>query len=314
MGYAITNQQSPIKGAGNFSRMNFTSNIGTELFKGLTLRTNTHLIYTFDQIVPYFDGTGNAGALFSALNTSPFFDFNHKLADGTYPYRLNATILSVNGANPFYYEEYSSQQKKVIDLVENLNLNYKFPKFVELDAKYGLTYDSYVNKRIYQNQSTNINAVSQTSYIGPGTDNTGAIVDDNNNTTFQNFLGSAFFRTDFQKDFHSRFPITTSTQISYDFRRTREVDLQVQGNGLPSYAIFNLRQTKSVVDNSDAVTTLITYGGLLNQRIEFGDYGGVSGGFRSDYSSAFGSTQAFTFPRLDGLSDQVPSVSGKMED
>jgi TonB-linked SusC/RagA family outer membrane protein len=300
VGYGITSQQSPIKGAGSFSRMNFTSNIGTELFKGFTIRSNTQLIYTLDQINPYFDGTGNSGALYSALNTSPFFDFNHKLADGTYPYRLNATIVSVNGANPFYYEEYSSQQKKVVDLVENLNANYKINHFVELDAKYGLTYDSYVNRRIYQNQSANINALSQTTYIGPGSDNTGALVDDNNNTTFQNLLVSAFFRTDFQKDFHSRFPITTSTEIAYDYRKNREVDLQFQGNQLPPYAIYNMAQTKVVKNNTDQIITLITYGGLVNQRIEFGDYGGVSGGVRSDFSSAFGSSQAFTFPRLDG--------------
>jgi len=300
IGYGITSQESPIKDAGTYTRMNFTSNIGTELFKGFTIRTNTQLIYTLDGINPYFDGSGNGGALYSALNTSPFFDFNHKLADGTYPYRLNATIVSVNGANPFYYEEYSSQEKKVIDIIENLNANYKVNKFLELDAKYGITYNSYINKRIYQNQSGNINAVNQTAYIGPGSDNTGALLDDNNNTTFQNLLISGFFRTDFQKDFHSRFPITTSTEVAYDYRKNKENDLQVQGNGLPSYAIYNMKQTKTQVVNTDLVTPFITYGFLLNQKIDFGDYGGVSGGFRSDYSSAYGAGHTpFTFPRFD---------------
>jgi len=301
MGYSINSQESPIKNAGTYTRMNFTSNIGTELFKGFTIRSNTQLVYTQDGINQYLDGTGNAGALYSALNTSPFFDFNHKLADGTYPYRLNATIVSVNGANPFYYEEYASQDKRVIDVIENLNANFKVNKFVELDAKYGINYNSYINKRIYQNQSANINAVNQTSYIGPGPDNTGALVDDNNNTTFQNLILTGFFRTDFQKDFHSRFPITTSTQVEYDYRKNKENDLQIQGNGLPTYAIYNMKQTKAQQVNTDLVTPFITYGFLLNQKIDFGDYAGVSGGFRTDYSSAFGQGSApFTFPRFDG--------------
>ena len=45
----------------------------------------------------------------------------------------------------------------------------------------------------------------------------------------------------------------------------------------------------------------ITYGYLVDQHIDLGDYAGVAGGFRSDYSSAFGGgSKAFTFPHVNG--------------
>ena len=43
--------------------------------------------------------------------------------------------------------------------------------------------------------------------------------------------------------------------------------------------------------------TFVTYGYLFDQRFDFGNYGGITGGFRTDYSSAFGAgSKPFTFP------------------
>jgi hypothetical protein len=40
---------------------------------------------------------------------------------------------------------------------------------------------------------------------------------------------------------------------------------------------------------------------LINQRVDYGEVAGISGGFRTDYSSAFGAASTpFTFPRGDG--------------
>ena len=45
----------------------------------------------------------------------------------------------------------------------------------------------------------------------------------------------------------------------------------------------------------------VTYGYLFDQRFDFGNYGGISGGFRTDYSSAFGAgSKPFTFPHFNG--------------
>lgn len=306
IGFAYNKQESAIRGAGDVSRMNLTANLGTEIFKGFTIRTNTQLIYTNNGLNPFFTSGGNT--IYNALNTSPFFDFNQKMPDGNYPYRMNAGIVSVNGSNPFYYEQYSSAKTNKIDIIENLNANYKINRFVELDAKYGINYDSQNNTQVYQNQSQNINAKNFSTFIGPGTDNTGAIRNLTYKTTFQNALISAYIRTDFEKDFHLNVPITTSTQLSYDYRNNKYSQFLIQGNGLPTYPIYNLNQTSTQQvlgrqtdgTQGDFVRPFITFGYLLNQKIDIGEFGGVSGGFRTDYSSAFGAgSKPFTFPRGD---------------
>ncbi len=299
IGYSYNKQESAIRGAGNFTRMNLTSNIGTEIFKGFTIRSSTQLISTKDALNPYFQH-GGGSAIYQALNTSPFFDFNHKLADGTFPDRLNAGVVSVNGANPFYYEEYSNRLATRTDIIENLDADYKINRFIELDAKYGVNYDANDDNQIYKNQSQNINASHFNSYIGGGTDNTGSLQNYATKSLFQNANVSAFIRTDFKKDFHINFPLTTSTQLSYDYRKNKDSYYNSQGNGLPSYAIYNMNQTKNQQVTSDFVIPFITYGYLVNQKFDFGDFGGLSAGVRSDYSSAFGGgSKPFTFPRAD---------------
>jgi len=51
---------------------------------------------------------------------------------------------------------------------------------------------------------------------------------------------------------------------------------------------------------SDFTIPFLTYGYLINQRLEWGDLLGISGGFRRDWSSAFGQGQTpKNFPRAD---------------
>jgi hypothetical protein len=64
---------------------------------------------------------------------------------------------------------------------------------------------------------------------------------------------------------------------------------------------MNQTASQSVVPKvGDYVEPFVTYGYLVNQKIDFGELGGISAGFRSDYSSAFGQgSKPFTFPRGD---------------
>ncbi|MEX6689264.1 SusC/RagA family TonB-linked outer membrane protein [Danxiaibacter flavus] len=313
MDFALTlsnnRQESNIRNNGYVDRTNFTANVGTQLFNGFTLRSITQLVYTKNTLHPFYgEGRNN---IYNMLNTSPFFDLEHKLADGTYPFSLNAGTISVNGYNPNYDFEYTSGEDNKVDVVQNLQANYKVNKFVELDGKYGINYKKQDIKWIFQNQSGNLNSNSQESwqYQYNSNDNTGEIDNFSYTTTFQNLLLSAYIKTDFQKDFNSRLPITTSTQISYDYRKNMYKQYITYGVGLPSYPIYNLNQTSSQAvvgrlsdgTQGDYVEPFVTYGYLINQKIDFGDFGGISGGFRSDYSSAFGKgSTPFTFPRADG--------------
>ncbi|AUD03832.1 SusC/RagA family TonB-linked outer membrane protein [Spirosoma pollinicola] len=309
---ANNHTSSPIltKENGYIDRSNLSANIGTELFKGFTIRSTTQLVYTKNTLKPglgaaygpFNGGNGNVGSVYNFLNTSPFFDLTRKLADGTYPVYPTADFLSVNAGNPYYQASYTDAINNKIDVLQNFNANYKINKFLELDAKYGINYRNETARWTYFNQSQNTSSEyyqSWTANYAP--DNKGEIDNFQYNNTFQNFLGTAFIRTDFQDDFHIKLPIQTSTQISFDYRKNRSTQYDTYGVGLSTAPPFNVAATSSQAVANDIVTPFITYGYLVNQKVDFGDYGGITAGFRTDWSSAFGAgSTPFTFPHFDG--------------
>ncbi|MFT4032403.1 MAG: SusC/RagA family TonB-linked outer membrane protein [Siphonobacter sp.] len=298
---------TPIMKNGYVDRSNVSANLGTELFKGFTIRSTTQLIYTKNTLGPslgasYGGDKGGVGGVYSFLNTSPFFDLTYKMADGNSPAYQTALMLSINAFNPYYRKQYSSAISNKVDVIQNFEGDYKFPKFVELNAKYGINYRSENSRRIYLNQSENANSNYYETWAGAyASDNTGEIDNFQYTNTFQNFLGTAFIRTDFQNDFHSKLPITTSTQVSFDYRKSKYTDYRTYGVGLPLSPPIKLTSTSSQAVAYDYEEPFVTYGYLVNQKIDFDDIGGVTAGFRSDWSSAFGGgSTPFTFPHFDG--------------
>lgn len=307
---------------GYADRSNLTANIGTELFKGFRLRSTTQVIYTKNTTVPGLGGAGgylygkgkragNIDNIFSFLNTSPFFDLTYKMADGNAPAYQTADFLSINAFNPYFVKQYASGLDNKIDIVQSFNANFQVNRFLELDAKYGINYRNENAKWTYLNQTQNANTMYYDAWsFFFANDATGEIVNWDYNTTFQNFLGSAYIRTDFEKDFHINFPVQTTTQVSYDYRKNRYREEDIYGLGLPLAPPVSLATASQLfVAPYSTVTkttgkydeTFITYGYLINQKIDFGDYGGIGGGFRSDWSSAFGSgASPFTFPNVNG--------------
>ena len=294
-------QESDIRNNGYNDRSNLTTNFGVELFKGLTFRSISQLIYTKNTLNPLF-GIGNTGGIFDALNASPWYDFNQKNADGNYPQSLNSGTVSVNGSNPNYYTEFAKQLTNKEEVLQNFQLDYKINKFLTLDAKYGINYQHTEQNETFKNQSGTITAQDLGSYVGNYAPDPSGELDKNTSTTiFQNFNGSAAIHTDFQKDFHLKIPITTNTLLAYDYRKNNDHQYNTYGIGLPTYAIYNFQQTSTQAVSYDYTTPFITYGFIVNQKIDFGDFGGVAGGFRTDYSSAFGSgSKPFTFPDVNG--------------
>ncbi|MEI7583026.1 SusC/RagA family TonB-linked outer membrane protein [Runella sp.] len=276
-------------------RSNLTSNIGVELAKGLKFRSTTQLVYTKNTV------NGNQGLVYPIFNSRAFADYNATTPDGN-PVVYLGDAVGVNGNNPVYTQNYLKQNDVKVDVVQNFNLNYNLNKFVELDAKYGLNYRKEDFKRIVQNQSENLNSNATEHWVGSdiSPDNTGGIDRYTYGTTFQNFLATAFIRTDFKEDFNLNIPIRTSTQVSFDYRNNKYSVYSAASAQLPTYTPFTSTQGSSFKVTNDYVEPFITYGYLVNQRIEFGDILGVTGGFRSDYSSAFGGgSKPFTFPRGD---------------
>lgn len=308
---AVSNNHttSPILTSSNgfIDRTNFSANVGTELFKGFTLRSTTQLIYTKNTLKPglgagFGTGTGNVGSVYGFLNTSPFIDLTRKLADGTYPVYPTADFLSVNAGNPLYQAAYTDAVNNKIDVLQNFEADYKINKFIDLNAKYGINYRTETARQTYYNQSANISSDYYGSWASNyAPDNLGEIDNFQYTNTFQNFLGTAFIRTDFQNDFNIKLPIQTSTQISFDYRKNKSTEYDTYGVGLGTAPPYNIGATSSQAVAYDNVTPFITYGYLVNQKIEYGDYGGITAGFRTDYSSAFGAgSTPFTFPHFDG--------------
>jgi TonB-linked SusC/RagA family outer membrane protein len=293
-----SHQESNVINNGYWDRSNLTANIGMDIFKGLKFRSITQLIYTKNTLK-----TSDRTIVYGLLNAYPFADFSLTTTDGSIPLYMNQTA-GINSSNPLFRQHYTDNNDNKVDIIENLNLNYKFPKFVELDAKYGLNYQIQDRDLEYGNQSQNANVKywSNRFVSTYNTASTGERIQYSNSKIFQNFLATISVTLDLQEDFGSSIPIRSTTQASYDYRKNVRKDYTSAAIGLPSsYAPYNSENTTSWRVYRDYEEPFITYGYLVNQRFDWGDLAGISGGFRSDYSSAFGGgSKPFTFPRADG--------------
>ncbi len=293
-------QNSNFKDNGDYSRSNLTSKLGIELVKNLKLTSLTQLVYTKNTLN---DQTGR-GIVFAINNARPFANLAQRDLDGNYGTYFGAAV-GVNHSNPFYTNQYSRSLINKIDVIQSFNLNYRFPKFLELDAKYSLNYTNNNITYQYDDQSLNRNAVLQNRFISNFNPNaspttTGEIDNYVQRTTFQNFIGTATVRTDFQKDFNINVPLKTITTAAFDYRKSNYRQFAAYGFDAPGYSPWNAAQAATYRVISDYVEPFVTYGFLANQRFEWSDFAGVSVGVRSDYSSAFGSgANAQTFPRGD---------------
>jgi len=310
-GFSLSNnsQGSNIVNNGGYNRTNFMSNIGAELAKGLKFRSITQLVYTKNTLK-----SDDRSIVYSINNTRPFANYETPDAQGNYPAYVG-DAAGVNGFNPNYYQQYQDRQDNKIDVIQNLNLNYNLNKFVELDAKYVINYQLEEDIYTYANQTGNANiaALPSNYYLaGYGSDKKGEIDNFSISKVFQNFLATATIRTDFQKDFNLSVPITTTTQLAFDYRNQNNNQYVTYQLGLPTYTPFTPAQGTSsntrplsfsgttAAPQGTYTEKFVTYGYLVNQKFEYGDVAGISGGFRTDYSSAFGSgSKPFTFPRGD---------------
>jgi TonB-dependent starch-binding outer membrane protein SusC len=113
-------------------------------------------------------------------------------------------------------------------------------------------------------------------------------------------LTSATLRLDFKDDLGLNIPIKSSTQVGYDYRNSNYRRYRVRGIDLPTFTPVTISQAASQRIRDDYNEPFVTFGYLVNQHFDFGEVAGVSAGFRSDYSSAFGQgSTPFTFPRAD---------------
>jgi TonB-linked SusC/RagA family outer membrane protein len=305
-----------IKDNGYLDKLNVTLNLGVEVFKNFTLRTITNLAYTTNTLHPRLGAPGGAyyglgktnadvGGVYGFLNTSPFFSLEDTIVGGNFASYQRASFASVNSTNPYYRRQYEQSNSKRWDIIQNFEATYKVNKYLSLNARYGVSYKNENDVWTIYNQSLNGNIINQYSsqpwVSWYNSDETGEIDNWQYNNTKQNFFASAIIKTDFEKDFNINFPVQTTTQVSWDYRKNDYKELDTWGQSLQLNPPFTMSSTQSQHTALDYVEPFVTYGYLVDHRFDFGNYGGITGGFRTDWSSAFGAgSKPFTFPHFNG--------------
>jgi len=287
-----------------YNRTSIAANIGVNLAQGLTFRNSLSTVFTNQNLLSGdadITIAGVASNRFGLFNSFPFINFE-ATDSATHKYFVeSANQGDRTTLNPLSEPQWRTRTSTDSRIIENANLNYKFPKFVELDYKYGIELWNTDVYNFYHNQEN----APQAAVAKWGQTLDGSIFKSYDKYTKQNSLLSLFFRTDFDKDFHLNVPIKTTTQLSYDWRRTEDNSFFSYGTVLPDYPPYNISVAQNHTSGDGhypgdplGIYTFVTYGFLVNQTIEYKDLLGISGGFRSDYSSAFGAGHTpFTFPR-----------------
>jgi TonB-dependent starch-binding outer membrane protein SusC len=288
-------QQSNLRYNGYLNRTNLVTNIGFELASNLKFRSITQLINTDDNI------QGDGSVIGQTMQSRPFADYAYKDPDGNHIIYFGDAVSNIAG-NALYMLQYHKLNSLRKDAIQTFNLNYKPFRFLELDAKYGFNYQKQDNSMKYLDQRQNKSVQYYGFWLASqnGADASGEFQSGNITTTFQNLVATATVHLDFQKDFNLKVPVISNTQIGYDYRKNDMNDFEVSGIQMPEYTPFTRADAASYRVLTDYTQIFTTYGYLVNQKFDWGDLGGISGGFRSDYSSAFGAgSKPFTFPRGD---------------
>lgn len=297
VGASILKQESNFKNNGSLERNNFTSNLGLELMKNMRIRSTTQLIYTKNTV------NWDRSIVYAINNSRPFANYDDLMADGNVSHYFG-DATGVNGENPNYYQAYTSTDEQKTNIIQNFDWSYKPIHFIDLDVKYGISFQKADNTYKYLDQTGNLNSVDQdytlSNFNSSGGGNDGEINIQKTQTFFQNFLPSATINLDLKKDFHVNVPIVSTTYAAFDWRKSVFKDYYVYGLGQPPFVPYTASNYATQVIYRDRTTPFLTYGFLLNQRFEWGELGGVSAGFRQDFSSAFGrGVTPKLFPRGD---------------
>ncbi len=299
-------QETVFKNNGDYARTNLTANIGVELAKGLKFRSITQVVRTNDT---QLDPSGR-NMLYAINNSRPFANYLDRDAQGKMsPYFGDA--VGVNGYNFNYVVENANVSDQTIDLIQNFNLNYRLNRFVELDAKYGINRSTYNSRYEIKDQIGNEGAEfwqywaefysPRTSFASPTTGSeSGEINERAFTSTFQNFTANANIKFDFEKDFKLNIPLRSTTLVGWDYRNSKTTDYWTYGSNAPDFTPYRASNMAVYSIARDQISQFVTYGVLVNQHFDWGEFAGISAGLRSDYSSAFGQgSTPFTFPRGD---------------
>ena len=284
-------QTSPIT-PGDLARNNFRANIGADINDKLSFNNRIDFTTSLNTTGTVTGSNSTFSPLLQAFLTRPYIDLDNLNANGDLVSQPDAG--DANGYNWKYFQDVTEYEAELTRIIENFNVTYNPFKVLSLSFTYGFdTYNNVFN-RFIQNQSNN---------LLPGVQpRTGELFERTTKETQQNALLRANLNIDFNEDLKLGIPLQSNTSVIFDWR-DRQLNLtDLTGTNLPegSYGSFNINQAGTKELTQAYEETFRTYGFLVNQSFNYGDYAGISAGFRTDYSSAFGrGSEPFTFPRGD---------------
>ena len=288
IGASLLDQTSPVNGS--YKKKNLSANVGVEVFKGLTLRSNTQLINSKNTAGGINGRSYITSGVGGALGTPAYVDLHFRDTAGKSPVHYDPDS---NEVLPFYIYENQSNLAENNRVIQSINANYKFSKNLDFDYKYGYDHTRYDNSEFIKNQK---NTNTPGKGISPLD---GQLTERFIRHTLQNSLLSAYLRLDFQRDLKWKLPIQSTTQLSYDWRKDNYYRLTATGSGYGVNPPFTISSANSST-STDLEQEFVTFGYLVNQKFDYANLFGVSVGVRSDFSSAFGEGgKPFTFPRAD---------------
>ncbi|MEM1321879.1 MAG: SusC/RagA family TonB-linked outer membrane protein [Bacteroidota bacterium] len=291
---SYTFQESAL--VGNQDKVNLGLNLGYEVFDNLSVNIGTDLIIidnTTGQAEGGNDG-GGVGDLSNLILSYPFIDYANRV-DFNGQQVLPSTPSGI-ADNPLYGRENILYNNSTFRLFPRVGLTYTPNDWLELDYKYGYDQYRYNYQRYDRFQNEFVDAASGQNGLGATAGRIRQIFDKG---VTQNSVASMFLRPDLQKHFGLSAPITGTTQVSFDWRKRSLNRSEAIGTELPPFEPVTIRAA-GVYTADEFIEDFVTYGFLINQKIEYSDYFGVSGGVRIDWSSAFGlGSDPFVFPRGD---------------
>lgn len=281
--------QSGVEEAVDYWRNNFGLRYGINLRDDLKIDAKIDVINSRNKNNTE-SGNNVESGLNTALTTPLYQDMTLRDDQGFFLAALEDGDVS---GNPLFMKQINSKDLETVRFINNVNLNYRPIAQFELDYRFGVDhYNSKYNE--LQINSENIQPVNS-----PVLAKTGYIENDNISSSRFNSILNGFIRLDLQRDFGIDAPILTTTQISFDWRKSLYQRLTADGRDLPTLPLETLDAvaTPSV---DEFRSEFITYGYLINQKVDYGDLLGFSFGGRYDKSSAFNQGESTEFfPRGD---------------
>ena len=165
IGASLLDQTSPVNGS--YKKKNLSANVGVEVFKGLTLRSNTQLINSKNTAGGINGRSYITSGVGGALGTPAYVDLHFRDTAGKSPVHYDPDS---NEVLPFYIYENQSNLAENNRVIQSINANYKFSKNLDFDYKYGYDHTRYDNSEFIKNQkNTNtsgkgIQSTTQLSY------------------------------------------------------------------------------------------------------------------------------------------------------